>query len=152
MSEKTTEELENILKKYNAENIGEFFDKNGKEMVSESLTFRNNFNDLMKEKGLKLRDLFIQADISESYGYKLISGQKHTQKRDVILRLCICMKCSLFETQHLLNLYGMQPLYARKKRDAILMIAVNDGQGSIYLVNELLEQYGEEQLYSCGEL
>ena len=62
------------------------------------------------------------------------------------------MKCSLFETQHLLNLYGMQPLYARKKRDAILMIAVNEGQGSIYLVNELLEQYGEEQLYSCGEL
>ena len=31
----------------------------------------------------------VAAGVPERYGYKLISGEKHTIQRDVILRLCI---------------------------------------------------------------
>lgn len=30
----------------------------------------------------------MKADIPERYGYKLLSGEKHTRQRDVILRIC----------------------------------------------------------------
>ena len=49
--------------------------------------------------------VFLKADIPERYGYKLLSGEKHTKQRDVILRICYAAEFTLKETQRALRKY-----------------------------------------------
>ena len=88
--------------------------------------------------------------MSEKYGYKLLSGEKHTKQRDVILRLCYAAELSLEETQKALKLYRMPELYAKIPRDAMIMIAFNERPGSIIDVNSFLKKNGMEILRSSG--
>lgn len=61
------------------------------------------------------------------------------------------MKLSLKETQRALELYGLPPLYPKKVRDAILIIAINRSIGSVDEVNEILETHGEPTLSRCRD-
>ena len=90
------------------------------------------------------------ADIPERYGYKLLSEEKRTRQRDVILRLCYAAHFSLDETQKALRIYGMPELYARNQRDALLIIAFNDRPGSIIEVNAFLKENRIEPLRTTG--
>lgn len=67
---------------------------------------------------MNVQKMFLQADIPERYGYKLLSGQKHTKQRDVILRICYAAGLSFDETQRALKKYGMVELYSEITRDA----------------------------------
>ncbi|MCR5793395.1 MAG: hypothetical protein K6G65_09525, partial [Lachnospiraceae bacterium] len=94
--------------------------------------------------------VFIQADIPERYGYKLLSGEKRTKRRDVILRICYAAGLSLEETQRALRKYGMPELYAKVPRDALLMIIFRERPGSVIDVNEILKLKGMESLRTSG--
>ena len=97
---------------------------------------------LLREKGLTQQKIFLLADIPERYGYKLLSGEKHTKQRDVILRICYAAECTLEETQKALRKYEMPQLYAKIPRDALLMIIFNERPGSIIDANTLLKKNG----------
>ena len=99
---------------------------------------------------MKQQTVFLHADIPERYGYKLLSGEKHTRQRDVILRICYAGKLTLEETQRALEKYEMPPLYPKIPRDAFLMIIFNERPGSIIEVNELLKDQGLEPLRTSG--
>lgn len=92
----------------------------------------------------------MKADIPERYGYKLLSGEKHTKQRDIILRICYAAEMTLDETQRALKKYGMPELYAKIPRDALLMIIFNERPGSIINVNALLKENGMEPLRTSG--
>ena len=100
----------------------------------------------VREKGLRFQEVFLRADVSEGYGYKLISGEKHTRQRDTILKLCLGAGFTLDETQRALKIYGMSPLYARFPRDAVLISAISSGTREPAEINRLLEQNGQPQL------
>ena len=123
--------------------------------LSEQELSQRPFTDYMRrklrEKKISQKEVFIKADLDDRYGYKLISGEKHTLRRDVILRLTIAAGFDLDETQRALKLYGLSPLYARDARDAALIIAVNKAFRSVERTDEHLERYGFERLASCGE-
>ena len=103
-----------------------------------------------KEKGITQQTVFLKADIPERYGYKLLSGEKHTKQRDIILRICYAAGFTLQETQRALRKYGMPELYAKVPRDALLMIAFNERPGNILEVNELLQKHGMQLLRTSG--
>jgi hypothetical protein len=105
---------------------------------------------ILARKKLTQQTVFLKADIPERYGYKILSGEKHTRQRDVILRICYAAEMSLEETQRALRKYEMPELYAKNPRDVLLMIAFNERPGSIIEVNELLNQYGMEPLRTSG--
>ena len=111
-----------------------------------SIYIKNKIN----EKGLTQQAVFLKADIPERYGYKLLSGEKHTRQRDVILRICYAADFSLGETQRALKKYEMPELYAKTSRDALLMIVFNERPGNIIDVNELLKKNGMEPLRTSG--
>ena len=94
--------------------------------------------------------VFLKADIPERYGYKLLSGEKHTRQRDVILRICYAAEMTLEETQRALQKYGMPQLYAKIPRDALLIIIFNERPGGIIEVNELLSEKGMDMLRTSG--
>lgn len=92
----------------------------------------------LREKNILQQDVFLAADLPERYGYKLISEQKHTARRDTILRLCLAARFDLGETDEALILYGMAPLYARRPRDAAFIVAISHRIYDIHEVDALL--------------
>ena len=118
--------------------------KAGKDMFS--IYIKN----ILSEKGMTQQAVFLKADIPERYGYKLLSGEKHTKQRDVILRICYAAELSLAETQRALQNYEMPVLYAKIPRDALLMIIFNERPGSIIEVNALLKENNMAPLRTSG--
>ncbi|MQN00864.1 MAG: hypothetical protein DUD27_01380 [Lachnospiraceae bacterium] len=150
MSEKSTTELENVLKSTHPSQMDKFLNENGSDMKGSPKDFSDYFKGLVKEHDKTLSEVFIEADISERYGYKLISGEKRTRQRDVILRLCYAAGFDLDETQKALRLYELPELYVRIPRDALLMSLFNDRVGSVLDVNEYLKSHGVAALRPCG--
>ena len=112
--------------------------------------FKHYMNALIKEKGLKKQAIFLKADIPQRYGYKLLSEEKVTKQRDVILRLCYAAEFNLKETQQALELYHMDTLYARDPRDALIITFFNTHPGNILDINEMLLKNKMEPLRSSG--
>lgn len=150
MNQKSTEELEKILGSTHIDNIGGYLSENADSILSSDRPFSDYIRGIIKEKGLRQQDIFLDADIPERYGYKLIAEEKYTRQRDVILRLCYAAHMSLDETQNALKYYRMPELYAKVPRDALIMIAINVRPGSIIDVNSFLKKNGMEVLRSCG--
>ena len=144
--EKTTGTLENILKNADASSAGKYLSENQESLISGERAFSDVFKEAARKKGIRLQNVFLAADISEGYGYKLVSQEKHTRQRDTILRLMFGARCTLKETQTLLKLYGMSELYAKIPRDAVLIIAFNTGIYEVGDVNDLLLKHGMEPL------
>ena len=142
--------LESKLIKFHADTISEFFEENKDEMVNSEYAFAEYMRRLIKEKGVSQQEIFLYADIPERYGYKLISQEKHTRQRDIILRLCYSATFTLEETQKALRLYGMPELYVEFPRDALLMVIFKDRPGDIIEINALLKQNGLNPLRSSG--
>ena len=147
---KNTRELENILKSAHAKDFEAFYESNKESLMTEQASFSTYMKDLIKEKKMTQQSVFLKADIPERYGYKILSGEKHTKQRDTILRICYAAELTLGETQEALKKYEMPQLYAKIPRDALLMIVFNDRPGSIIDVNELLKRYGLESLRTSG--
>ena len=142
----TTSELTRVLKKSRVSDVDRFLDDNSRKLIDSDNPFGEFMRERLRSDGLKQQDVFIAADISEGYGYKLISGEKHTRDRDVLIRLCIAARLGLEDTQKALKLYGMSPLYSRVARDAVLIIAVNTSLKDVHEVNELLKEHGMKPL------
>ncbi len=145
-----TNKLEDKLIKVNVATIAAFFKENKDDMVNNEYAFAEYMRQMIKMKGVSQQDIFLYADIPERYGYKLISQEKHTRQRDIILRICYSANFTLDETQKALRLYGMPELYVECPRDAMLMVVFRDRPGDVIKVNALLRKNGLEPLRSSG--
>ena len=145
---KTTKELEGVLLKAHAYNIDEVIGNEKNEIIQRD--FSTYFKNLLVSKKISQQKLFIDADLSEKYGYKLLSGEKHTKQRDTILRLCYAGHFNVEETNRALMLYGMSPFYVRNRRDALLIVAFNDRVGDVLDLNQYLIKNGEKPLKNSG--
>lgn len=147
---KSTEELENILQSTHAADFQKYYQEHQDSLSNEDNPFGIYIKELLHQHGLTQQIVFLKGDIPERYGYKLLSGEKRTKQRDIILRICYAGELSLAETQKALKKYEMLPLYAKTPRDALLMIIFNQRPGSIIDVNELLKNNGFSPLRSSG--
>ena len=150
MNEKKTSELENVLGSTHLRDFETYCNSNKESMMSDEKTFSLYMKELFKEKDISQQVVFLKADIPERYGYKLLSGEKRTRQRDIILRICYAAGFTLTETQRALKEYEMPELYAKIHRDALLMIVFNERPGSVLDVNEILKNNGMEPLRTCG--
>ena len=64
------------------------------------------------------------------------------KNRDLILRFCIVAHFQLNEINTALKLYEMKPLYAKDKRDACIIVAVNHRKYDLGDIDEMLENQG----------
>lgn len=146
----TTDKLTEILRNSRPEGIDSIFAKYWAEITQDEKPFAAYMRTLLKAKGTKQAEAFIRADIPEHYGYWLISEERHTRQRDVILRLCFGGGLTLDETQKALKLYGLAPLYPKIARDAVLMVALNSSLHDVHDVDSLLKKHGMKLLEKCG--
>ena len=150
MNEKDTKELVEVLGKTHLSEFNKYCNENQESLNEGSDSFSLYIKELLAEKCIKQQAVFLKADIPERYGYKLLSGEKHTKQRDVILRICYAAELTLSETQRTLKKYEMPELYAKIPRDALLMIIFNERPGSIIDVNSLLKEKGMDPLRTSG--
>ena len=148
MGEKNTDELEKVLQSTHIKN----FDAYCRDNIGSTAdgAFAVYMKNIFSEKNLTQQLVFLRADVPERYGYKLLSGEKRTRQRDVILRLCYAAEMSLAQTQLALKKYEMPELYAKLPRDALLMIIFNERPGDIIEVNEILKKHGMDALRTSG--
>ncbi len=134
--EKSTDELMNEIKQ--THEINKFLEKNDSEFVSEPL--HNILSRLLKEKNIKKSEVVARSSLNRIYAYQIFSG-KRIPSRDKLIALCFGFKFDLEETDKLLKTAGYSPLYARNKRDALIIFAINSNK-SIFVVNEILFDNG----------
>ncbi len=124
------------------EAVGAYLEQNREKLLPEGRAFAVYLRRKLREKGILQQDVFLSADRSENYGYKLIAQEKHTRNRNVILRLCIAARLDPEETSEALTLYGMAPLRGRIARDAVLLSAIAGGVRDIHDADALLRKHG----------
>lgn len=150
MKEKETNNLSEVLGKTHLSDFDRFYRENKDSLDTDGTSFFVYMKNTFAEKKITQQAVFLKADIPERYGYKLLSGEKRTRQRDVILRICYAAGMSLEETQKALRKYEMPELYLKIPRDALLMIIFNERPGSIIEVNEQLKSKGMEPLKTSG--
>lgn len=128
------------------EDLGIFMEQQAENLITDPRPFTTYMRSKFREKGLLQQNVFLAADLSENFGYKLIAEEKHTRQRDLILRLCLAARFQQEEVQEALIRYGMAPLWWRFPRDAVLLAAFGNGVHDLQKVNALLEQHGQPPL------
>lgn len=63
--------------------------------------------------------------MSEVYGYQIFSGTRKAPSRDKILALLVAMELGYDEIQQFFKETGYPPLYAKSKRDSIVIFCIN---------------------------
>lgn len=142
---KSTEELTNELKA--ATNVKDYLSKNKENLLAESLP--EHLEKLLTQKKLKKSDVIRGSLLGKAYVYKIFDGEKKPS-RDKLLAISFGLSLSDQETQEMLKLSGNRELYARDKRDAVILFALQRNQ-SILQVNELLDTQGLSILNTSRE-
>ena len=148
MKPKPTTELDKLLEKMSPDKLDDYLKDNCKYLEYGGKAFYYYVKDVLDEKNIKLKDVYSFAGVSETYGSKIISMEKHTKSRDLILRLCIAGHFSWDETNRALKLYGLNELYAKDPRDACLIVAINNRIYDLARIDDMLTQRSMEPLSS----
>ena len=140
--EQTGARLRERLLQLRPEELPGFLAQERESLITSPRPFADYMRRKLREKDILQQNVFLAADLSENYGYKLIAEEKHTRQRDTILRLCLGARFRLEEVNEALILYGMAPLYGRFARDAVLETAIRCGIHDLEEVNKLLNRCG----------
>ena len=146
MEKKPTDELNELLENMKPDQLDAYFKENERYMADAKKAFYYYMKDVLDEKNIKLKDVYSSAGVTESYGSKIITMEKHTKNRDLIIRFCIAGHFNWDETNRALKLYGMTELYAKDSRDACIIVAINNRIFNLYDINEMLMRQGLEKL------
>ncbi len=142
MKTKSTNELDKMLENIKPGELDTYLKDNAEYLAHGEKAFYYYMKDVLQEKRIKLKTLYLRADVSESFGGQVLRMEKHVKDRDLILRFCLAGRFNLEETNRALKLYGMSELYAKEPRDACVIVAINNRIFDMEEVNRMLEQRG----------
>jgi len=146
LQEKSTNELNDLLENMKPDQLDSYLKDNSKYMADEKKAFYYYMKGVLDEKNIKLKDVYSFAGVTESYGSKIVTMEKHTKDRDLIIRLCLAGHFNWDETNRALKLYGLSELYAKDPRDACIIVAVNNRIFDMYEIDEMLMKQGLKKL------
>ena len=99
---------------------------------------------LLDEKGLQRSKVVHEAGLNDTFGYQIFKGTRKAS-RNKVLQLAFAMHLNLRETDRLLQAAGVNELYCKNERDAIIIFAVQKGY-SLQKTDEELYRFGEETI------
>ncbi|MCL2588428.1 MAG: helix-turn-helix domain-containing protein [Oscillospiraceae bacterium] len=104
-------------------------------------TLAEHLAQIIAEKQLKKSEIIDKSGIERTYAYQIMNGTK-MPSRDKLLALLFGMQLSFEEAQTLLKVSGYAQLYAKNKRDNVIIFSL-DKHHSILDVNETLFSMNE---------
>lgn len=138
-----TIDVERMIEKIDSFEEFEAFFSN--DLMDENLLMGRYLDDLLKKYGKKATGVSLDIGKSHSYVRKIVNGDELNPARDVLLAICVYIRATVEETQTLLKYSGKQPLYARRKRDAIIWYALKKHQ-SLDDLDDYLDEHGYKPL------
>jgi len=136
---KDTEELLNDIQ--SAEDIDAYFEENEKHLLD--LSFSEYLKLMLKQKSKTIVEVQRGGRLT-NYIYELFSGDK-MPTRNTALQLCFGFELKPDEAQRLLRMAKAGALYAKDRRDAVLLFALKE-RLNCAAANDLLEAKGMECL------
>ena len=133
--DKTTDELKHEIKE--AASIDAYLKRNEAHLLRRSVA--EHLMALLAEKGITRADVVRGSLLDRAYVYQIFSGEK-TPSRDKLIALAFGLGLTDEETQRMLKLSGNRELYAKDKRDALILFALQRGC-SILETNEMLYEH-----------
>ncbi len=138
MKEPLTEELLNEL--LDAPSADSFIQK----AKPSSRSLSEYLQQLLEKKGLNRAQVVREAGLNDTFGYQIFKGTRKAS-RNKVLQLAFAMRLNLRETDRLLQAAGLNGLYCKNRRDAIIIFAVEKGY-SLQKTDEELYRFGEETI------
>lgn len=138
MYSKTTEDLLKTLLRTDEYSQFQELKDNGIVSLAEHL------DALLDQKETSKAEVVYRARLDTVYGYQIFNGTRKPS-RDKLLQLAFGFPLTYKETLTLLKIAGVGSLYVRRRRDSIIIFALNKGF-SLEQLNELLEQEDEAYL------
>ena len=99
---------------------------------------------LLEEKGLARAEVVRRAGLNETYGYQIFMGQRKPS-RNKVLQLGFALGCTLREMNRLLKAAGVNELYCKNRRDAIIIYCLSHGC-ALHSTDEELYRFNEETI------
>ena len=131
------------LKLNEAHSLEDFFDENEDTMLQGDLS--DYLNRLVLKKDLVIANIVKDSDLDKAYVYQIFSGTRKNPSRDKLIAIAFGMHLDEDETQRLLKLAGHSELYPRKKRDAVILFAIQHRK-SVWEADDLLDKYGYQTI------
>ena len=135
MKSKSTDDLKRELT--SAPDLSLFLADNQENFNQES--FHDRLQSLFQKSGLSKAALAKRSGTSDVYLYQIFSGLR-TPSRDRAICLCFGISATLDETQELLKSGGFAPLYAKNRRDAIIMYGLTHNMELFDVNDELFSE------------
>lgn len=94
---------------------------------------------ILAEKGMSIAEMQKKSCIDRTYIYQIMDGSKHPG-RDKIIAMAVACNMTLPECQRALEIAQEGILYAKSRRDSLIIYAINNKM-DIMGLNSLLEEY-----------
>ena len=104
----------------------------------------NYLQQLLDEKSLVRAEVIRRAGLNETFGYQIFMGQRGAS-RNKVLQLAFAMKLTLKEADRLLQAAGVNELYCKNRRDAIIIFCLDRGY-DLQKTDEELYRFGEDTI------
>ncbi len=137
---KKTEELLQELS--TVADMKEYLSGNAEEFITKD--FFTYLEEYTAARGYDKSEVARLSGLDRFYVYEIYRGRK-VPASDKIVCLALALELTLEETQHLLMTASRPVLYAKKKRDSILIFAINNKK-TVVETNALLYEAGEALL------
>lgn len=111
------------------------------DLMGENLLLADYLYRLLDRYDMSANRVALEIGRSHSYVRKIVNGKELNPTRDVLIAICVRIGATVEETQILLKYAGKAPLYARRKRDAIIWFALKKRQ-SLYDLDRYLDDKG----------
>lgn len=113
-------------------------------LQDQNLTFPAYMQEKLEERNMRQATLIEAAQLQRNYGYQILNGVRNPG-REKVVSLCLALHLTVDEAQRALSLAGVSRLYARSRRDSILLFALQK-ELSVQETNELLFELDEPVL------
>jgi len=124
----------------NAPDLSRFLSEN--QEVFNNKGFAELLQELFTKKDISKAALAKNAGMSEVYLYQIFSGSRNPS-RNRILCLCFGLGATLDETQDLLKSSGQAQLYAKDRRDAIIIYGLSRSMTLAEINDKLFSEHEE---------
>lgn len=139
----TTDELLKILHStHSVSELNKYTEKYSEQ--KDNLSLSEYFSTYLRLHDIQESDLIRSSQIQRNYAYQILNGTKNPG-RDKVLALCLAAQMNYEETQRALTFADLGKLYPRRKRDSIIIFALNQ-KLSVQQINELLYEENETPL------
>ena len=136
MTDKTGDLMSKLTSTDTPEGLDQYLNEIRDKYPSE---FNSYIKAILAQKDMSIADMQKKSGIDRNYIYQIMDGSKRPG-RDKIIAIAIASGMNLLECQRALEIAQEGILYAKSRRDSIVIYAINNKMGLLEL-NSLLDEY-----------